>query len=93
MFKGEGTFKEIYSLYGVTSIINSVAVAATAILLFVNGVVAIAVFAIGSLLTLIYLIKGLNLIGPKDENKHGYIYIITTIIYVVAMIIIMAIFQ
>lgn len=93
MFKGTGTYKEIYSLYGVTSIINSVAVAAATILLFVNVYVAIIVFALGSLLNLVYILKGLKLIGPKDENKHGYIYLVTTAFYLIVMIVIIAIFQ
>lgn len=93
MFKGKGSFKEIYSLYGTTSIITSAAVAIATILLFVNGAVAIIVFALGSLLNLVYLIKGLNLIGPKDENKHGYIYTIAITFYLIVMVIIMAIFQ
>lgn len=93
MFKGKGTYKEIYSLYGVASIISSVTVAAAALLFFVNGVVAIAIFALGSLLNLVYMLKGLNIIGPKDENKHGYIYIITMAFYLIVMAIIIAIFQ
>jgi len=76
MFKGKADFKTIYSLYGVCSIITSASLAVGTILVFLNVILGLIVLLSGIVLNMIYMIYGVKFIGPKDENKFGYIYLI-----------------
>ncbi len=93
IFKGSANYKEIYSLYGVVSIINTITLAVSAILVFVNLYVAIIVLVFGALLSLLYTYHGLKFIGPDDENKYGYIFLTTTALYFVVIFVITKIFS
>ena len=93
MFKGEKNFKKIYAMYASVSVITIISVLLATILLFVNVTVGLIVFIIGSLLSMVYTYHGLKFIGPKDENKYGYIYLITTIFLYIVLFIIIKIFS
>lgn len=93
MFKGNASYKKIYSMYGVISIITTVSLAAATLLSFLNVGIALIIFVLGALLNLVYMICGLKLIGPKDENKIGYIYIITTVFYFIVLFVITKLFS
>lgn len=91
MFKGEASFKKIYSLYGVTSIIMTASLVLSAVLLFVNVYIGLMVIGLGSLLSLVYTYHGIDFIYSKDENKNGYIYLITNVLYLIVIAIVLAI--
>ena len=93
IFKRESSFKENYSLYGVVSIVTSATLAVSTIVGFLNIYVGVVLFSLGSLLQLVYLYHGLKFLGAKDENKYGYIYLITTVFFSIVIFIITKIFS
>ena len=46
------------------------------------------ILSLGLALSSFYVFYLIRLIGPKDENKHGYIYVITTVLFYLATYII-----
>lgn len=92
VFKGKATYKTTYSLYGVTSIVVTAALVLGIILSFVNIGVSLMILMLGVFLKLIYMYHGIKFIGPKDENKHAYIYLITNILYFIIISIITELF-
>lgn len=93
MFKGNASFKETFGLYVTSSIITGVALLASAILMFVYIPLAAIVLLLGMMLNMVYVVTALKQIGPKDENKIGYIYITTMAIFYVVIFIITKIFS
>ncbi len=93
MFKGNRSFKKVFTMYGVNSVITSATLLATAIFMFVNVFLGLAIFVLGYALNMVYMYKGIETLGVKDENKHGYIYLITTLFYGIALFIISLIFS
>lgn len=93
MFKGEKSFKKVFTMYGVNTVITSVALLATAILMFVNVFLGLIILLLGGVLNMVYMYKGIETLGVKDENKHGYIYLITALFYGIAIFIISLIFS
>lgn len=93
MFKGDKGFKKIFTFYGINSVINSAALLASTIFMFVNVALGFIIFILGYTLNMVYFIKGIGTLGVLDENKHGYIYLITTIFYVIVLLVISLIFS
>lgn len=93
MFKGDKDFKKIFSMYGVCSVVVTLSLLVGAIFAFINVVLGVAIFLIGSILNTVYVFKGIQFLGVKDENKHGYIYLITTIFYGIFMFIVSLLFS
>lgn len=93
IFKREADFKEVYALYGVTSIITSGVMLVSTILLFLNVTFALVIVVLGSMLSTVYSYHGLKFLGDKDENKYGYIYLTTMVLFYVAIFIITKIFS
>lgn len=93
VFKGKATYKTIYSLFGVTSIVVTASLVLGTILSFVNIGVSLIVLMLGVFLNLIYMYHGIKFIGPKDENKYAYIYLITNILYFIVVSIITELFM
>jgi len=91
MFKGKANFKTIYSLYGVISVITTTTLALGALVLFVNIYVGMIVIALGAILKSVYVYHGIKFIGPKDENKYGYIYLITNVLFIIVVSIVLSI--
>ncbi|MCI9585456.1 MAG: YIP1 family protein [Bacilli bacterium] len=93
IFKGRANYKTIYSLYGVTSIVVTASLVLATVLSFVNIGVSLIVLVLGVFLNLVYMYHGIKFIGPKDENKHAYIYLITNILYFIVVSIITELFM
>ena len=93
IFKREADFKEVYSMYGACSIISSLGVLASTILMFVNVTLGLIMFALTSILNVVYSYHGLKFLGTKDENKYGYIYLLTNVLFYVVIFIISKIFS
>lgn len=93
IFKREADFKEVYSMYGVCSIITSLGLLAAALLIFVNMTLGIVLFALSSILNLVYSYHGISFLGNKDENKFGYIYLLTNVFFYIVIFIISKIFS
>lgn len=81
IFKRECDFKEVYTMYSVSSSILSLFLISATILIFVNTVLGLAVVTLGSLLFNVYFYTGLKFLGNKDENKYGYIYLVTYVAF------------
>lgn len=92
LFKGKSHYQSIYSLYAVASIIISSSLALATILSLINLSLALVVFMLGSLLNFVYIVKGIRFIGPKDENKYGYIYLSATVIYILVIFVVLKLF-
>ena len=93
MFKGDKSFKKLFTMYGIASIINTAALLVASIFMFLNAVLGVIIFLLGSVLNTLYVFKGIEFLGVKDENKHGYIYLITTVFYGIVLAIISLIFS
>lgn len=93
MFKGDKSFKKIFTMYGVNSVITTASLLVAAIFMFLNPVLGVLIFLFGSVLNTLYVYKGIETLGVKDENKHGYIYLITTVFYGILLVIISLIFS
>lgn len=93
IFKREADFKEVYSMYGACSIVSSLGILASAILIFVNVSLGMIMFALTSILNVVYSYHGLKFLGKNDENKYGYIYLLTNALFYVVIFIISKIFS
>lgn len=93
IFKRESDFKEVYSMYGACSIISSIGLLASAILIFVNVTLGIILLVLTSILNVVYTYHGLKFLGKTDENKYGYIYVLTNIFFYIVIFIISKIFS
>lgn len=93
LFKREADFKEVYSMYGTCSIVSSLGILASTILIFVNVSLGIIMFALTSILNVVYSYHGLKFLGKNDENKYGYIYLLTNVLFYVVIFIISKIFS
>ncbi|MBR3198459.1 MAG: YIP1 family protein [Bacilli bacterium] len=93
IFKRTADFKEVYALYGVTSIVISVTMLVSSILMFLNIYFAFIIVGLGSILATVYNYHGLKFLGDKDENKYGYIYLTTCVVFYIVVFIITKIFS
>ncbi|MBQ9011930.1 MAG: hypothetical protein IJ093_04705 [Bacilli bacterium] len=92
IFKGEANYKEIYALCGVVSIINSCVMIGATVLMFINMTLGVLLILFGCVLSLVYTYHGIKFIGQKDENMHGYIYLLTLAIFMVIVFVLTKIF-
>ena len=88
IFKGDKSIKKVFIMYGINSIILSVALLVSAILMFVSGTLGLVILMLGSALNMLYTYRGIEYLGVKDKNKHGYIYLLTTVFCVVLLLIV-----
>lgn len=93
MFKGDKSFKKVFTMYGINTVITTAALLVSAIFMFVNVALGVFVYLLGATLNMVYMYKGIETLGVKDENKHGYIYLITTVFYIIVLFIISLIFS
>ncbi len=93
IFKGDKSFKKVFAMYGVNSVILSISLLVASIFMFVNVVLGVVIFLLGSVLNTVYIFKGIENLGVTDENKHGYIYLLTTVFYGVLLFILSFIFS
>lgn len=92
IFKGDKDYKKTFSMYAINTTISSAALFVSIIFMFVNVTIALIILFIGLLLNLVYQIKSLNLLGVEDENKHGYIYVLTLVLNYIVLFIFLRIF-
>ena len=88
IFKRNVDFKEVYALYGVTSIVASVSLLVGTILMFLNVTFAFVIVMLGLMLYSVYNYHGIKFLGEKDENKYGYIYLTTSVIFYIVIFVI-----
>lgn len=93
IFKGDKDYKKIFSMYAINTTISSVTLFVSIIFMFVHVTIALIILFVGLLLNLIYQIKSLNLLGVKDENKHGYIYVLTLVLNYIILFVFLRIFS
>ena len=93
IFKGKESFKRIYVIYGIISLVVSATLLVSLVLSFIAIKLAIIVLSLGLTLSSFYVYHMIRLIGPKDENKHGYIYVLTSGIFYVLVYVIIKIFM
>ena len=74
MFKVKESFKKTYTIYGLISIVASITLLLSTIVLFISFSFTSIIFSLGIALTEYYTYHMIKMIGPKDKNKHGYIY-------------------
>ncbi len=89
MFKGKESFKRMYVIYSVISLVVSCSLAISIILSFVSISLGMIILSLGLTLSAFYVYQMIRIIGPKDENLHGYIYVLTSgIFYLVTYILV-----
>ena len=93
IFKGDKNFKKVFSMYAVSSVMTSVTLLVSAILLFVHIALGFIVLIAGLTLNMVYTFKGIEFLGVKDQNKYGYIYLITVVFNYIVLFIITKIFS
>ena len=93
LFKGKESFKKMYVIYAIVSIVVSATLLVSLILTFISVKFASIVLSLGFALSSFYVFHMIKLVGPSDENKHGYIYVITTALFYVAVYIILKLFM
>lgn len=92
IFKGKGTFKEIYSVFAVSSIVETCGFLLSALLVKIDvteWAICFWPLLAGSVLSTVYKYHMIKFVGPKDENKHGYIYLLSYALYIAAIVIIL----
>lgn len=93
IFKGKDSFKKIFVIYAIISMIVSATLIVSLVLLFISVSLASIVLALGLTLSSYYVYHLIKLIGPKDENKHGYVYVITSALFYLAIYILIRMFM
>lgn len=81
IFKGKEKYKKMFAIYSIISIITSAGLLGAIILSFVAIKLAIVFLILGLALSGFYVFYMIRLVGPKDENKHGYIFVLTQAIF------------
>lgn len=93
LFKGKESFKKMYVIYSIISIVVSATLLVSLVLSFISVKMAGLVLSLGFTLSTFYVFHMVRLVGPSDENKHGYIYVITTALFYVAVYVILKLFM
>lgn len=88
IFKGDSNFKKVFTMYGINSVVLTVALILSAILMFINLYLGLIVLSAGCMLNMFYLYQGVCNLGVKDKNKHGYICLLTTLFCMILLFII-----
>ena len=90
LFKGTENFKKMYVIYSIISVVVSVTTLASLVLSFMSVKLAAIVLSLGFTLSSYYVYHMIKLIGPKDENKHGYVFVTTSALFYLAIYIIIS---
>ncbi len=93
IFKGKTSFKKMFVIYAVISVVVSASLLVSTILMFISFSLASIVLSLGLGLSAFYTYHLIKMIGPKDENKHGYIYVITMALFYLCVYILIRIFM
>ena len=93
LFKGKESFKKMYVIYSIISIIVSCTLLISIVLSFISVSFSAVFVALGLSLSSYYVFLMIRLIGPKDENKHGYLYVLTSGIFYLVVYILVKMFM
>ena len=79
----------MYVIYAIISLVISCSLAVSIVLSFISISLGMIVLSLGLTLSAFYVYQLIRIIGPKDENLHGYIYVLASgIFYLVTYILI-----
>ena len=92
IFKGKESFKKTFAIYGTISVAASITLLVSTILMFISFSLASIILSLGLTLTGFYTYHMIKMVGPKDENKHGYIYVVSTGLFFLFVFIVIKIF-
>ena len=93
IFKGKTSFKKIFVIYGVISVVVSTSLLVSTIFMFISFSLASIILSLGLALSSFYVYHLIRMIGPKDENKHAYIYVISMSLFYLLVFILIKIFS
>ena len=93
IFKRQSDFKEAYSMNAACSVVVSVGLIISSILLFINVYLGITLCIFSVMLNMIYTYHGLIFLGIKEENKCGYIYLLTHSLFYIILLTIIKLFS
>ena len=93
VFKGKESFKKMYVIYSIISLVVSATLLVSLVLSFISVKLSAIVLSLGFTLSSFYVYHMIKLVGPKDENKHGYIYVLTSGLFYLAVYIIVSLFM
>ena len=79
IFKGSKSFKKTFVMYGINLSVLTVFTFISMILMFLSSSLGLLLLIFGFTLNMLYNFKGLEYLGVKDKNKHGYIYLIVMV--------------
>lgn len=84
IFKAKSSYQKMITLLGASSMIMIATLILTLLFIYISTQIMTIIFLAGTTLYSLYLYKGLKFTAKIDENKLGYIMIITnTILYIV----------
>lgn len=78
--KDETSFKKVFTMFGVSSTVATVALLVSTIFIFVSYKIALIILLAGSLLNSYYSYKGLEFATNTDKNKLGYVFMASILI-------------
>ena len=80
IFKSKSSIKRVFCLYSINTVILTIALALASLVSLISFQVSVIILLFAFILANIYLFSGIKFISIKDDNKYGYIYIISAII-------------
>ena len=80
IFKSKSSIKRVFCLYSINTVIPTIALVLASLISLLSFQLSIIILLFAFTLANIYLFSGIKFISIKDDNKYGYIYIISTIV-------------
>lgn len=81
LFQGKSSYQKMLALLGCTSIITSVTVLVAMIFSFISIGLMLVFLCTGTTLQMVLMARGFQAASDIDENKLGYVYMITYLLY------------
>lgn len=88
IFKGDKSFQKYVVFYGINAVIPIVSLIIAAILMFIIPMFGLCILVLGYVLNMLYIYRGLEYLGVKDKNRHGYVYLLTALFCIVLVFIV-----
>ncbi len=80
IFKSKSSIKRVFCLFSINTVIPTIALVLASLISLLSFQLSIIILLFAFTLANIYLFSGIKFISIKDDNKYGYIYIISTIV-------------
>ena len=80
IFKSKSSIKRVFCLYSINTVVPTIALVLASLVSILSLQLSIIILLFGFILANIYLFSGIKFISIKDDNKYGYIYIISAIV-------------